>query len=282
MTPGRSGRARLAAIAPYCLVIFGLLVVPSIGVVEVSFREYSVMGLLGGNLTLANYAKILSPFELGTIWQTVKLSLLSTLFTAVFGYPVAYLVARSGPKQRPVLLLLVMIPFMTSVVVKVLGWTILLGPNGLLPDIAAWLGMGKISLMYNEGAVLLGLATFSMPLMIFSLIAAIERIPPSLEEAAANLGAGPAAIFFRVIFPLSWVGLVSGSLLCFSTSASAYVAPAVLGGRRVRMAGQQVYDQVMVVFNWPSGAALSVVLVILLGVIMYLALTVNQKGATQS
>lgn len=265
-------------LVPYLCVIIFLLVIPSIGVIDASFRKHSPSGIISDTFTLANYQRLFTIFELSIIWQTVKLSAISTLVGASFGYPVAYMLARSQGLLRSVLFLLIMIPFMTSIVVKVLGWVIILGPQGFLARSARSMGMNISSMLYNEYAVLVGLFTFAMPLMIFTLAAAIERIPVALEEAAANLGAGPAVVFFRVIVPLSQAGLLSGALLCFSTSASAYVAPAVLGGRSVRMAGQQVYDQVMVAFNWPGGAALSILLILLLGAIMYLGLIFSRRA----
>jgi len=131
-------------------------------------------------------------------------------------------------------------------------------------------------MLNTQGAVLVGLVEFSLPFMIFSLASAIERVPRSLEEAAGNLGAGPARIFLKVILPLSRPGLVSGFLLCFGVTASAYVVPSTLGGTRVRMAAQEVYDSVQYGFNWPGAAALSVLLLLVLGSAIYMAIRLGR------
>jgi ABC-type spermidine/putrescine transport system permease subunit I len=136
-----------------------------------------------------------------------------------------------------------------------------------------------VRLLYTEGAVILGLAQQSMPFMVLPIMAAIERISPSLEEAAQNLGASWGQMFVRTILPLSMPGLISGSLLVFSVSMSAFITPALMGGRRVRMVGQQIYEEVLTAYDWPGAASLTIVLSVLMLALVCLALWATGRQA---
>jgi putative spermidine/putrescine transport system permease protein len=265
--------------APYFVLITAFLIVPAIGLFEISFRDHSPISITGGGVSMSSYIRLLDPFYLKIILQTLKLSFIATLIGTVLAYPVAYILARSEPRGRTLITCLVMVPLMTSVVVKVFGWYILMGRNGLIANMFSAIGIGSGNLLGNEIAVLVGLAEFSLPFMIFSLASSIERIPRSVEEAASNLGATPLMVFFKVILPMSRTGLLSGFLLCFGVSSSAYVVPAILGGTSVRMVAQQIYDDVLVGFNWPGAAALSVLLLVLLGSVLYVAIALGRRQA---
>lgn len=261
---------------PYALVLTVLAVGPVGMLVDMSFMRHSAVDLTGNGWTLENYRRAADTYYIRLLLETLKLAFLSTVIGAILAYPVAYMIARAG-RWKTVLILIVMIPLMTSVVVKVLGWYIVLGAQGPVNQMLMSLGLGRVRFIGTEGAVLLGLVEFALPFMIFSLAAAIERVPPSLEEAAANLGAGAFTIFLKVILPLSRPGLVSGFLLCFGVSASAYVVPATLGGTSVRMAAQEVFDQVQSAFNWPGASALSVLLMLILGSTIYVAVRIGSE-----
>ena len=179
----------------------------------------------------------------------------------VLGYPLAYLLARSTSRIMALGLFLLIMPLMVSTVIRVFGWVVILGSEGLVNQALRLLGAGEgVRLLYTEGAVILGLTQQSMPFMVLPIMAAIERISPSLEEAAQNLGASWAQMFARIIVPLSMPGLVSGALLVFSVSMSAFITPALMGGRQVRMVGQQIYEEVLTAYDWPGAASLTIVL----------------------
>ena len=262
---------------PYCGVIAIFLFAPALSLLQVSFREVSPTSMTGGVFTTANYARLIDGYYVQILWHTITLSLLSTAIATVLAYPVAYVIARSSGFARTLVAFLVTVPLMTSVVVKTFGWYIILSRGGPASAVASWLGWPGASLLGNDAAVLVGLAEFALPFMVFSLSAAIERIPPNVEEAAANLGAGRLTTFVRVIVPLSRAGLLSGFLLCFGISSSAYVVPAVMGSTSARMVAQQIYDDVLVAFNWPGAAALSVVLLVLLGAVLFTALSIGRR-----
>jgi ABC-type spermidine/putrescine transport system permease subunit I len=275
----RGGRGVAALVLPNCLVIALFLLLPSVEMIAVSFHRHSTTAVTGEGFTLANYARLADWFYLDIIWRTVRLAFVATLIATVLAYPVAYVMARSRRAWRITLSCLVMVPLMTSVVVKTFGWYILLGRDGFIVTLLDHLGIGARTLIGNDVAVLVGLSEFSLPFMIFSLLAAIEQIPVSLEEAASNLGGRGRAVFFKVIVPLSRAGLLSGALLCFGVSSSAYVVPAIMGGPSARMVAQQIFDDVLVAFNWPGAAALSIVLLLLLGTVIYAAIALGQRRA---
>jgi putative spermidine/putrescine transport system permease protein len=164
-----------------------------------------------------------------------------------------------------------------STVIRAFGWIVLLGRQGTINQILQAIGLERVSLLYTETAVVLALVQYVLPLMVLPLMAAIEKIPLRLEEAAVNLGASPAAVFFRLIVPMSVPGLVSGMLLTFTVSISVVVTPALLGGRKVRMFGNEIYDQVVTALNWPFAASLSVMMVALTFVAIALGLAASAR-----
>ena len=266
---------------PYCAMIVIFLVAPVMGILEVSFREHSLTAMTGGELTTANYQRVFDGYYLGILWYTIRLALIVSAIAAVLAYPVAYVIARSDGFTRTLVSFLVTVPLMTSIVVKTFGWYIILGRDGPASAVANWFGLPVTSLLGNEMAVIIGLTEFSLPFMVFSLSASIERIPRSLEEAASNLGATRLGIFTRVVVPLSRQGLISGYLLCFGVSSSAYVVPAILGSQSARMVAQQIYDDVLVAFNWPGAASMSAVLLAMLGFILLLVISFGSRGVKQ-
>jgi putative spermidine/putrescine transport system permease protein len=177
-------------------------------------------------------------------------------------------------------LFLLIMPLMVSTVIRVFGWVVILGNEGLVNQALRRLGAGDgVRLLHTEGAVIIGLAQQSMPFMVLPLMASIERISPSLEEAARNLGASWGQMFTRTILPLSMPGLLSGVLLVFSVSMSAFVTPALMGGRRSRMIGQQIYEEVLSAYNWPGAASLTIVLALLMLGLVGLALWASRRRA---
>ena len=194
---------------------------------------------------------MISPQYLGYVWDTVVLSLATTALTLVASYPVAYALARAPSRAvRSWLLVLTLAPFFTGAIVRTYAWILVLGNT-----VVTW----PVPLLFTERGVLIGLVHFSMPTMILLLAAAISHVDPALERAAASLGATPARVFRRVTLPLSMPGIVSGSLIVFAWTLSAFPTPELLGGGRVKMIANAVKDLALDSFNWPGAAAFAVV-----------------------
>jgi ABC-type spermidine/putrescine transport system permease subunit I len=264
---------------PYGLYLLVLLIVPFANMALFSFRAYSPTKIILPELTFANYLKIFDPYYARLFGRTLELGLITTAVCAALGYPMAYFLARARPRVLTLGLFLLIMPLMVSTVIRVFGWIVILGRKGLINNIVVALGLEPLRLLYNETAVVVGLVNIFMPFMVLPLMAAIERIPPNLEEAAQNLGANWHQMFMRTILPLSLPGLISGCLLVYSISISAFVTPALMGGRRERMAGQQIYDEVLVSFNWPSASSLAVTLVLLTLVLLFSALYATRRSS---
>ena len=210
-----------------------LLLVPALAVIalfavalgclfQYSVREFIPGSLKTGGFTLANFRSVTAPQYLGVIWDTVWLSAATTVLTLVAAYPVAYALARTASSRvRSTLLVLTLAPFFTGAIVRTYAWILVLG-NAVI----TW----PIPMLFTERGVLVGLVHFSMPTMILMLAAGISHIDPLYERAAASLGARPARVFWRVTLPLSLPGIVSGSLIVFAWTLSAYPTPALLGG----------------------------------------------------
>ena len=234
--------------------------------------------LLLPELTFDNYRKLFDLYYLRLFGRTLRLGLVTTIVCVLLGYPVAYFLARARPRVLTIGLFLLIMPLMVSTVIRVFGWIVILGRKGLVNQTLVALGLEPVKLLYTETAVVIGLVNIFLPFMVLPLMASIERIPPSLEEAAQNLGANWLQTFTRAILPLSVPGLISGCLLVYSISISAFVTPALLGNSRERMAAQQIYDEVLVSFNWPSASSLALALVALTLVLMFWALFATRRA----
>jgi ABC-type spermidine/putrescine transport system permease subunit I len=280
--PGRTVRAPpvwAALTGPYALFLVFLLIVPLANVALFSVHRYSPTRVALPELTFNNYRKLVDLYYLRLFARTLKLGLITTLICALLGYPLAYWLARARPRVQAFGLFLLIMPLMVSAVIRIFGWIVILGRKGLVNEALAALGLEPVRLLYTDTAVVIGLVNVFLPFMALPLMAAIERIPPNLEEAARNLGANWYQMFRRTILPLSLPGLISGSLLVYSISISAFVTPALMGNSRERMAAQQIYDEVLVSFNWPSASSLALTLVLMTLALAFSALYATRRAA---
>jgi putative spermidine/putrescine transport system permease protein len=266
-------------VGPYGLYLVVLLVVPLVNIAVYSVFTYSPTRIIVFDLTIANYAKLWDVYYFQLFLRTMKLALITTVICAALGYPVAYVLARARPAMMSVGLFLLVVPLMVSTVIRVFGWIVILGRGGLINEVLGLLGLDPVRILYTETAVVIGLVNVFIPFMVLPIMSAIERIPLSLEEASTNLGANWFQMFGRVILPLSYPGLVSGSLLVYSVSLSAFVTPVLMGGARIRVVGSQIYDQVLVSFNWPGASSLAIVVIGATMMLVFFALRATRQMA---
>lgn len=236
-----------------------------------------------GGWTWAHFARFLSDsFYLGIVWRTLWLSVVITLICAVVGFPYAYIASLASPKLRTWLIVLLIMPLMTSVVVRTFGWMVLLSRNGLVSDLVRSLGYGgrSFSLMHTHTAIVVGMVQVLLPFMAISVLSVIMKIDPRLSEAARTMGCSFGQTVRHVIFPLALPGLVAGSLLVFTLSVSSFITPALLGGVRLPVLASSIYEQVTQTLDWPFAAAQSLLLLsgILLILIPYMKLTSRSNG----
>ncbi|HEY7247620.1 MAG TPA: ABC transporter permease [Xanthobacteraceae bacterium] len=279
--PARSRRAADIwqwVVLPTTLVFCLIFAAPIADLCRLSFHAMTGPAQVGAAFTLANYrAFVTDPFYLQMLLRTGWLGLLVTLGCVAVGYPVAYFLARTPSRWRGMALFLVISPLLVSAIVRNIGWYPLLSESGLVNWALLELGVvgAPLPLINNFTGVVIGLVHALLPFMILTLTTVIQRIDTDLEEAAANLGAGPLEAFWRVLLPLSLPGVVSGSLLVFTMAISAYTTPAILGGNRVLVMATYIAQQFRTVLNYPAGATAAALLLLLAALLTLLALQVR-------
>lgn len=223
----------------------------------------------GGKIlaTLDNYRFLL---EDNLYWisylKSIKIALIATLLCLLLGFPMAYAIALAPLPWRNLLLMLVILPFWTSFLLRVYAWMVMLGKQGLINNLLLWAGLidEPLQMLYTDGAVYLGIVYTYVPFMILPLYATLEKLDPDVHEAAADLGAKPLRVFYDVTLPLAMPGIIAGSLLVFIPALGEYVIPALLGGLDSLMIGRTLYDEFFVNRDWPLASAVAMVLLLIL------------------
>ena len=216
-------------------------------------------------------------------FKSIKVAFVSTIICLLIGYPMAYGIARATPIKRNILLMLVILPFWTSFLLRVYAWMGLLGKNGIINSALMHIGVidSPLQLLYTDMAVYLGIVYTYIPFMILPLYANLEKMDTSLHDAAADLGARPWQVFINITLPLSIPGILAGSLLVFIPAIGEYVIPALLGGIDSLMIGRTLYDEFFVNRDWPLASAVATILLLIL-VIPIMLFQRSQRDKPQS
>jgi len=257
-------------IAPATVVLLVMFIIPILFILFTSLKD-------GG---IENYKIFLSDtFYLGILWNTIRISLITTIVCLVFGYPVAYFLARSVSKTKSLLMIIILFPFLVSSVVRSYGWMVILGNKGLLNQFLLATGIvdSTVKIMYTSTAVIIGLVHLLLPYMIFSLAGIIQGIDSNLEYASESLGGSRVKTFFHILLPLSAPGILSGSILVFTLSMTSYVTPRLLGGANFLMIGTMVFQEISINFNWPMASAISYILLFFILLFLFLFNVLGSK-----
>jgi putative spermidine/putrescine transport system permease protein len=252
-------RSLLLLIGPALIFITVFFVLPLVIVLINTFKNEA------GTWSLQEYQNFLQDPVVRNVYQrTLRLALIVTVLSAIIGYPVSYAIARMSPGRRSIMMSLIILPLMTNPVARTYSWLVILGRFGLINDLVERLHLADrpLRLLYTEKAIVLGLLHLFLPLMILSLVSAMENIRTDVEEAAQSLGANRLVVFWRIIVPLSADGLILGGTLVFTGCITAYVTPAILGGTRVRMLATLLYQRAMVLIDWQSATIIAVSMVL--------------------
>jgi len=266
---GKRGATLLPALmllGPVVLFFLLVFVVPVGLMVRYSFLKQLPDGSLTTIPTLANYIRLATvDLYRGVMLTTLRISLFTTIGAMLLAYPLALVIARGPVWLGRMITVLVIAPLLVNVVVRAYGWRIILanGPNGVLNWALSFVGLGPVELLYSDWAVVIGSVQVFLPMMVLPLTAAIGRIDPAVEDAARTLGGDSLAVFRRVTLPLSLPGLGAGCTLVFSLTASSFILPSLLGGSFTKMLGTLVEEQILTVFDWPFGAAIATVMVVI-------------------
>jgi spermidine/putrescine transport system permease protein len=255
----------LALISPTLIYLLFTLVLPLLLVVVLSFMTRGPYGNIIYRVNLGNYTRLMDTLYLRILGYSLLTAALTTVGTILIGYPLAYYIARTPPRQRSVYLFLILVPFWTNFIIRIYAWIMILRTEGLLNSFLLKIGFiqAPLDILYTPTAVLIGMVYEFLPFMVLPLYTSLEKIEPAQLEAAADLGARPFMAFLRVTLPLSLPGMIAGSILVFIPAMGMFVVPDLMGGAKTILVGNLIRNQFLTARDWPFGAAASMLLLIL-------------------
>lgn len=253
---------------PALLLFAGALLIPLVMTVLLSFYEWGQYKGIVVTFSLKNWAEVVEDGYFHEMFlRTFRVAVAVTLLAALFGAPEAYILNRMAPRWKAVFLLVILGPLLISVVARTLGWALLFGgETALINKTLLRLGVidAPIPFMFTEAGVVIALTHVLLPFMVLSVWASLQRLDPQIENAAVSLGASQGTVLWRIVLPQVMPGVLSGAIIVFALAASAFATPAIVGGRRLKVASTLAYDEFLNTLNWPLGAAVAVLLLIAL------------------
>jgi len=255
----------LVLVTPGAIYLLVFIIFPLILIFALSVLTRGNYGEIVYRINLNNYLRLIDPLYLRILLYSFWVAALTTLGTLLIGYPLAYYIAQAPRRQRSFLLFLILVPFWTNFIIRIYAWIMILRTEGLLNSFLLSLGLIKtpLEILYTPLAVFIGMVYEFLPFMVLPLYASLEKIEPSLFEAAADLGARPWKSFIRVTLPLSLPGMIAGSILVFIPAMGMFVVPDLMGGAKTLLIGNLIKNQFLTARDWPFGAAASIFLLII-------------------
>jgi spermidine/putrescine transport system permease protein len=262
----KKSKAYLPAVAPMYIFTIFFVAMPLLYVLYMSFMTRDDIWGYVNKFTFDNYKRIFDPNYLKVLTDSVELAFITTLLTLLIGYPFAYFMAKLKPVARNIVLFLVIVPFWTNALVRMYGWMILLSANGVINNTLLHFGIISIPIkfLYTYGAVLLGMLYFLLPFMLLPIHTSILKLDWSVVEAARDLGASAWKTFWTVTIPLTMPGIMSGCILVFIPSIGLFFISDIMGGGKLMLSGNLIKNELLVARDWPFGAALSIIMLILM------------------
>jgi len=264
------GGARVAWLLslPALVIFVAVVIIPLAMTALLSFHDWGQYKGIEPVLILKNWREVLTdPYFREMFARTFRIASLVTLITALLGAPEAYILNRMRSPWRGIFLLVILGPLLISVVARTLGWALLFGGNsGVANQALMHLGLiqGPLPFMFTEIGVVVALSHVLLPFLVLAVWAALQRIDVQVENAATSLGAGHLTVLRRIVLPQAMPGVLSGAIIVFALAASAFATPAIIGGRRLKVAATLAYDEFLNTLNWPLGAAVAVLLLLAL------------------
>ncbi len=250
--------------APGLLSLGILMVVPCLLVFALAFFERGTYGGVDWSIfTLENFRRAGDPLYLSIFLDSARIAAVSTFLALLIGYPAAYAIIRAPERWQTSLLFLAILPFWTNYLIRTYAWIVLLNPVGLINNVLIHLGLisEPLAILYNEFAVILGLVYSYTPFVILAIYSSLQRLDSSYAEASRDLGAGAIITFIRITLPLTAAGVAAGAVFVFVLSIGNFVTPDLLGGGKLQMIGNLIYDQFLSARDWPFGATLAGLLI---------------------
>lgn len=259
----------LMLLLPMLLILFYSLVQPGNEVTTFHF-------------TLDNFVRFFTDKDfLLILWRSLEVAVKTTILCLLIGYPIAYWISRGSQKMQSVMILMITLPMWINMLVRTYAWIGILSKGGPLSIILGWLGFKDVEILYTESAVLIGMVYNYLPYMILQIHTSLTKMDPSLVEAANDLGASPFQTFWRVVFPLSIPGVISGITLVFLPAISAFFIPKLLGGGGWFLIGNVIENQFITVGEWNFGSAISVIMAMVMMLLMGLVRKADRKKARE-
>ncbi|GAA4058731.1 ABC transporter permease [Nonomuraea soli] len=263
-----------AFLGPGLIYLIVLMLIPLALVLGYTVFQRGRFGGIVYEFTTENFARLIDPLYLDVVLDSLKLATITTVIALLLGYPTAYVIANLPRKWKTIALVAVVLPFWTSFIIRMYALTILMSGPGLINSL---LGT-EFELLYNEGAIVVGLLYSYLPLMVLPLYSSIERLDPQLLEASANLGASRATTFRRVTLPLTLPGAMTGALFVFVPSFGNFVIPELLGGGKSLMVGNLIQTEFLKARDWPFGSTLALALIAVLLVLLLVQARVARRA----
>jgi len=251
-------------------------------VVPMGLMAFYAFRSANGSFSLANFSRFFEPMYLKVLGLSLWVAGLSTVFSLLIGYPAAYFITAMPGKTRDFYLILLILPMWMNFLLRTYSWMNLLGRNGLINKALALIGLSPANLLYNDGAIFLGMLYNFLPFMIYPIYSVLRKINASYLEAAKDLGASPWAAFWKVTFPLSMPGVISGIVMVFMPAASTFVIPVLLGGGGKMYIGNLIQHQFTVAGDWNFGSAVAILLMALILLSMTLLNKLDETGGRES
>ncbi|TBM06713.1 spermidine/putrescine ABC transporter permease PotB [Hafnia paralvei] len=252
------------------LVLFVFM--PNLMIIATSFLTRDDAHLVKMVFSLDNYTRLFDPLYAEVLLHSLNMAVIATLCCLVIGYPFAFILARLPERVRPLLLFLLIVPFWTNSLIRIYGLKLFLSTRGYLNEFLLWTGIidTPLRIMYTPEAVILGLIYILLPFMVMPLYSSIEKLDKSVLEAARDLGANKLQTFIRIIMPLTMPGIVAGSLLVMLPSLGLFYVSDLLGGAKNLLIGNVIKSQFLNIRDWPFGAATSICLTLVMGILLYI------------
>jgi len=261
---------RLFFILPIIIYTAILIVLPILYIFIISFFESDSYGGMNITFTLSNYLELFDSVYINIFLKSIAIALITTAICILISYPFVLAVSRKNKKTQKVLMTLVMVPFLTNSLIRMYGWIVILRKYGLVNTLLTNLNIIEepLSLMYNNLGIIIGMVYTLLPFMILPLYSSVSTIDNSLLEAASDLGATRRKTFFNIILPQTFTGLFNGALMVFTPALGYFFIVDILGGGKIMILGNLIKNQFLTARNWPFGAAISVFLILITGLLI--------------
>lgn len=262
---------------PYVLWMAIFILIPLFLVAYFAFTTGDSTNKDTFEFSLMNFKRFMSPIYLGVLWRSLSLAVISTFVCFILGYPMAYIIAKKKKtKTRNNMILLFVIPMWMNFLLRTYAWLTILGKNGIINTILNSLGFGSLNLIYNNGAVILGMVYNFLPFMVLPIYSVLIKMDKNLVEAAEDLGASKTKVFTKVVFPLSLPGVMTGFTMVFTPAVSTFIISNLLGGNKTNLMGNVIEQQFMYTGDWHFGSAISLILMLIILIVMAVS---NRSGS---